>query len=255
MPHVYEIADRIRARKGGAAVVLGALSPRTRNAQVAMFQAGEVDWLVATDAIGMGLNLDVEHVAFAALRKFDGKDVRDVDDAELGQIAGRAGRWIQDGTFGTVTPLEIPAGVAHSVEAHAFPRITRVRWRNDDLDFSSVRALGASLNEGTKRRVFRHVRDADDHQALVRLADREDVARLATNEERVRLLWDVCTVPDFRKLLFEAHVDFLAELYVELARHGRATSGSSRACACSRTRPATSRRWWRGSPQRESGPT
>ena len=103
MPHVYEIADRIRRRRGGAAVVLGALSPRTRNAQVAMFQSGEVDCIVATDAIGMGLNLDVEHVAFAATRKFDGHDVRDVDDAELGQIAGRAGRWIHDGTFGTLT--------------------------------------------------------------------------------------------------------------------------------------------------------
>ncbi len=222
MPHVYEIADRIRARKGGAAVVLGGLSPRTRNAQVAMFQAGEVDWLVATDAIGMGLNLDVEHVAFAALRKFDGKDVRDVEDAELAQIAGRAGRWIQDGTFGTVTPLEIPAGVVHAIESHAFPRVTRVRWRNDALDFATVADLKASLAEGSKRRVFRHVRDADDHQALLRLAEREAVAHLATSEERVRLLWDVCTVPDFRKLLFEAHVDFLEELYVELVRHGHA---------------------------------
>ncbi len=221
MPHVYEIADRIRARKGGAAVVLGGLSPRTRNAQVAMFQAGEVDWLVATDAIGMGLNLDVEHVAFAALRKFDGKDVRDVDDAELGQIAGRAGRWIQDGTFGTVTPLDIPAGVVHAIESHAFPRISRVRWRNDALDFSSIDALKSSLAEGSRRRVFRHVRDADDHQALLRLAEREAIVQLATTEERVRLLWDVCTVPDFRKLLFEAHVDFLEELYLELVRHGR----------------------------------
>jgi ATP-dependent RNA helicase SUPV3L1/SUV3 len=187
-----------------------------------MFQAGEVDWLVATDAIGMGLNLDVEHVAFAALRKFDGKEVREVEDAELGQIAGRAGRWIPDGTFGTITPLEIPSGIAHAVESHAFPRISRVRWRNDDLDFSSARALLASLNEGSNRKVFRHVRNADDHQALVRLADHEDVARLAQSEARVRLLWDVCTVPDFRKLLFEVHVEFLAELYVELARHGRA---------------------------------
>ena len=109
VPHVYEIAERLRARKGGAAVVLGALSPRTRNAQVAMFQAGEVDWLVATDAIGMGLNLDVDHVAFGALRKFDGRDVRDVDEAELAQIAGRAGRWVQDGTFGAITPLDLPA--------------------------------------------------------------------------------------------------------------------------------------------------
>src|SRR5574338_396215 len=128
MDKVYELAERIRARKGGAAVVLGALSPRTRNAQVAMFQAGEVDWLVATDAIGMGLDLDV---------------------AELGQIAGRAGRWIQDGTFGTLTPLELPAGSVDAIETHSFPRITRVRWRNDDLDFSSTRALAASLNEGS----------------------------------------------------------------------------------------------------------
>ncbi len=221
-PHVYEMADRIRARKGGAAVVLGALSPRTRNAQVAMFQAGEVDWLVATDAIGMGLNLDVEHVAFAALRKFDGRDVRDVEDAELGQIAGRAGRWIQDGTFGTVTPLEIPFGVVHAIESHAFPRITRVRWRNDDLDFSSVRALKASLSEVSRRGVFRHVRDADDQQALIRLSEREAIENAATTEERVRLLWEVCSVPDFRKLLFEAHVDFLEELYLEIVRHGRA---------------------------------
>ncbi|HVJ88583.1 MAG TPA: helicase-related protein, partial [Labilithrix sp.] len=114
VPHVYELAERLRNRRGGAAVVLGALSPRTRNAQVAMFQAGEVDCLVATDAIGMGLNLDVEHVAFAATRKFDGRDVRDVDDAELGQIAGRAGRWTYDGTFGTLTPLELPVGTVHA---------------------------------------------------------------------------------------------------------------------------------------------
>src|SRR5437870_6435879 len=150
---VYAIAELIRRQRGGTAVVLGALSPRTRNAQVAMFQAGEVDWLVATDAIGMGLNLDVDHVSFAALRKFDGKEVRDVEDAELAQIAGRAGRWIQDGTFGTLTPLEIPAGVVYAIETHSFPRITRVRWRNDDLDFSSVRALAVSLNEGPKRKV------------------------------------------------------------------------------------------------------
>ena len=127
VPHVYEIAERIRARKGGAAVVLGALSPRTRNAQVAMFQAGEVDWLVATDAIGMGLNLDVDHVAFGALRKFDGRDVRDVDEAELAQIAGRAGRWVQDGTFGAITPLDLPAATALSIETHRFAPVRRVR--------------------------------------------------------------------------------------------------------------------------------
>ncbi len=221
MPHVYELAERLRVRRGGAAVVLGALSPRTRNAQVAMFQAGEVDYLVATDAIGMGLNLDVDHVAFAALRKFDGRDVRDVDEAELAQIAGRAGRWIQDGTFGTLTPLDLPISVAHAIEAHHFAPVRRVRWRNDDLDFSSVTALRASLAVGPSRPMLAFARDAEDAQALDRLAYREDVVRAAHGEERVRLLWDVCSVPDFRKLLFEVHVDFLAELFLELARAGR----------------------------------
>ena len=154
MPHVYELADRLRKRRGGAAIVLGALSPRTRNAQVAMFQAGEVDCLVATDAIGMGLNLGVEHVAFAATRKFDGRGVREVDDAELGQIAGRAGRWIHDGTFGTVTPLSLPVGVAHAVETHTFSPVRRVQWRSDDLDFASLPALEGIARRATDARDF-----------------------------------------------------------------------------------------------------
>jgi ATP-dependent RNA helicase SUPV3L1/SUV3 len=221
MPHVYEIAERLRARKGGAAVVLGALSPRTRNAQVAMFQAGEVDWLVATDAIGMGLNLDVEHVAFAALRKFDGREVRDVDEAELGQIAGRAGRWVQDGTFGTITPLELPLATATAIETHHFPAVRRVRWRNDALDFASVQALRDSLHLSSPRKVLAPARDAEDSAVLDKLALRDDVVRAARGEDAVRLLWEVCTVPDFRKLLLEVHVDFLERLFLELARRGR----------------------------------
>jgi ATP-dependent RNA helicase SUPV3L1/SUV3 len=221
VPHVYEIAERIRARKGGAAVVLGALSPRTRNAQVAMFQAGEVDWLVATDAIGMGLNLDVEHVAFGALRKFDGRDVRDVDEAELAQIAGRAGRYVQDGTFGAITPLDVPAGVVAAIEGHHFAPIRRVRWRNDVLEFGSLAALRESLHAPSTRKVLAKATDAEDSSALDRLALRDEVVRAARGEEGVRLLWDVCTVPDFRKLLLEVHVDFLERLYLELSRRGR----------------------------------
>ena len=222
MPHVYEIADRIRRRRGGAAVVLGALSPRTRNAQVAMFQSGEVDCIVATDAIGMGLNLDVEHVAFAATRKFDGHDVRDVDDAELGQIAGRAGRWIHDGTFGTLTPVALPSGAVHAIETHSFPRIRRVQWRSEDLDFTSIAALRGVLAEPPRRGILRHAAGADDAACLARLSDRtEIVQRVGRDPERVRLLWDVCTVPDFRKLMIEVHVDLLAELFIELADRGR----------------------------------
>jgi ATP-dependent RNA helicase SUPV3L1/SUV3 len=220
-PHVYEIAERLRARKGGAAVVLGALSPRTRNAQVAMFQAGEVDWLVATDAIGMGLNLDVAHVAFGALRKFDGRDVRDVDEAELAQIAGRAGRWVQDGTFGAITPLDLPAATALSIETHRFAPIRRVRWRNDVLSFGSVKELRESLHVPSTRKILAKAAQADDSSALDQLAMRDGVAKAARGEEAVRLLWDVCTVPDFRKLLLEVHVDFLEMLYLELARNGR----------------------------------
>lgn len=220
-PHVYELAERLRARKGGAAVVLGALSPRTRNAQVAMFQAGEVDWLVATDAIGMGLNLDVEHVAFASLRKFDGRQVRDVDDAELAQIAGRAGRWVQDGTFGALTPLEVPSSVASAIERHHFAPVRRVRWRSDDLAFESLDALCASLRAPSSRGVLAPIREAEDAAALQLLARRPEVVRAARGADAVRLLWDVCTVPDFRKLLLEVHVDFLEQLFLELVQQGR----------------------------------
>ena len=221
MPHVYEMAERLRARKGGAAVVLGALSPRTRNAQVAMFQAGEVDFLVATDAIGMGLNLEVEHVAFAALRKFDGRDIRDVSEAELAQIAGRAGRWVQDGTFGTITPQAVPASIATAIENHDFAAVERVRWRNHDLSFDSLTELRASLHAPAPRRVLALVREAEDSAALDRLQLRDEIVRAARGEDAVRLLWEVCTVPDFRKLLLEVHVDFLERLFLELVRRGR----------------------------------
>ncbi|WP_437778206.1 helicase-related protein [Sorangium sp. So ce1097] len=216
-PQVYEIAERLRAQRGGAAVVLGALSPRTRNAQVAMFQSGEVDYLVATDAIGMGLNLDVRHVAFAALRKFDGRDVRELDPAELAQIAGRAGRHLADGTFGTVAPLSLPDGVAAAIEAHRFPAVRRLRWRNSELDRSSIDALLASLREPPPARSLRLVHDAEDAAALARLAEDPEIRARARGPEAVGLLWEVCRIPDFRKLLFESHVALLAEIYGQLS--------------------------------------
>src|SRR5512132_2141944 len=145
---VYSIAELIRRQRGGAAVVLGALSPRTRNAQVALYQSGDVEYLVATDAIGMGLNLDVDHVAFASDRKFDGYQFRRLNPAELAQIAGRAGRATRDGTFGTTgrCPPFAP-DLAQALETHTFEPVKIVQWRNTDLDFSSVGALQASLSE------------------------------------------------------------------------------------------------------------
>jgi ATP-dependent RNA helicase SUPV3L1/SUV3 len=214
---VYEVAERLRALRGGAAVVLGALSPRTRNAQVALFQSGEVDYLVATDAIGMGLNLDVGHVAFAGLRKFDGRNVRELEVAELSQIAGRAGRYLNDGSFGTVAPLELPTSVAMAIETHRFPPIRRLLWRNSDLDRSSIDALIASLRAPSRSHRLKPVENAEDTAALLKLAQDPDVRALARGEEAVSLLWEVCQIPDFRKLLVDTHVALLGEIFGQLA--------------------------------------
>ncbi|MRG91509.1 helicase-related protein [Polyangium spumosum] len=216
MQEVYEVAERLRASRGGAAVVLGALSPRTRNAQVAMFQSGEVEYIVATDAIGMGLNLDVKHVAFAALRKFDGRDVRDLEAAEIGQIAGRAGRYTSDGSFGTLLPVTLPQGLASAVEAHRFPAVRRLVWRNADLDTSSVEALLSSLKRSPGRRSLVLQESAEDAAALARLGQDPAIRARAQGREAVELLWEVCRIPDYRKLLFESHCALLAEIFTHL---------------------------------------
>lgn len=216
MPQVYAIAERLRALRGGAAVVLGALSPRTRNAQVALFQSGEVDYLVATDAIGMGLNLGVTHVAFAGLRKFDGHNVRALDTAELAQIAGRAGRYTTDGTFGAVAPLELPPDLALAIELHRFPAVRRLFYRTTDLDVSSIDALVASLHQRPRSHALRLAPHAEDTAALLALAQDPIVRARARGPEAVALLWEVCRVPDFRKLLLDTHVNLLAEIYAQL---------------------------------------
>jgi ATP-dependent RNA helicase SUPV3L1/SUV3 len=217
MPQVYAIAERLRALRGGAAVVLGALSPRTRNAQVALFQAGEVDYLVATDAIGMGLNLGVTHVAFAGMRKFDGHAVRDLETAELAQIAGRAGRYTTDGTFGTVAPQGLPPELAQAIELHRFPAVRRVFYRNTDLDLASIDALAASLRQRPRSPALRLVEHAEDTAALLALAQDPGVRARARGAEAVGLLWEVCRIPDFRKLLLDTHVTLLAEIYAQLS--------------------------------------
>src|SRR5690606_17937961 len=217
---VYELAERLRQRRGGAAVVLGALSPRTRNAQVALYQSGEVDYMVATDAIGMGLNMDVDTVAFASLRKFDGHERRELDPAELAQIAGRAGRAQNDGQFCTLAPVApLPLPVIEQIENHRFSAHTRVVWRTtaSELDFRSIDALIASLKQKPPRKCLELTRDAEDFDALIRLAARDEIRSRAKGREAVELLWDVCQIPDFRKLLLDGHVDLLGEIYKQLA--------------------------------------
>jgi ATP-dependent RNA helicase SUPV3L1/SUV3 len=217
IPELYRLAGRLRALRGGAAVVLGALSPRARNAQVAMFQAGEVDYLVATDAIGMGLNLDVGHVAFASLRKFDGHQARALSEPELTQIAGRAGRYLRDGSFGTLIPSELPLEVAARIEQHAFEPVRRVRYRSSALDFTSPEALLDSLSAPPPAAHLSAVPGALDVASLRALLAEAEVARRARRGPLLELLWQVCEVPDFRQLLFEMHVALLRELYLGLA--------------------------------------
>ncbi len=219
---VYELAEKLRRRRGGAAVVLGALSPRTRNAQVAMYQAGEVQYMVATDAIGMGLNMDVDHVAFASLTKFDGKVLRPLEPAELAQIAGRAGRYTKDGSFGVLAGVPaIPPGTVQQIEGHRFAPIDRLVWRSSEFDFSSLDALQASLKQRPRDPHLRLVERADDADALAELAQFPEIRAFASGPERVSLLWDVCRIPDFRKLLEGSHVRLLANVFTQLARDGR----------------------------------
>ena len=210
---VYEQAERLRAVHGGAAVVLGALSPRTRNAQVALYQAGEVQHLVATDAIGMGLNMDVNHVAFSATRKFDGQRFRALTPAEAGQIAGRAGRYKTDGSFGSTRAVgPLSPELVHAVENHAFAPLARLYWRNSRLDFASPEALLHSLSLAPPHPALRPIRAEEDHTSLEELLrDRELVDRL-DGPEALERLWEVCQVPDFRQVLTAAHVQLLRTL-------------------------------------------
>ncbi|WP_416368001.1 helicase-related protein [Tritonibacter mobilis] len=218
---VYAIAELIRRQKGGAAVVMGALSPRTRNAQVALYQNGEVDYLVATDAIGMGLNLDVDHVAFSATSKFDGRRMRPLAPNELAQIAGRAGRGMSHGSFGVTgdaRPLE--EGVAQAIMDHRFTPLQKLNWRSADLRFGSIDALIHSLEASPNHEVLLKAREADDLMVLKSLAQDDAIRDRATDAASVRLLWDVCRIPDFRGISHAEHASLLSGIYGYLHQGG-----------------------------------
>jgi ATP-dependent RNA helicase SUPV3L1/SUV3 len=218
---VYGIAELLRRQRGGAAVVMGALSPRTRNAQVEMFQSGEVDYLVATDAIGMGLNMDVGHVAFGELTKFDGRRRRRLSAAELGQIAGRAGRHMADGTFGTTVEAgTLTPELVEAIENHTFEQIHAVYWRNSDLPFASLKALINALESPAPAPGLLPMRDGPDHLALKILANEHDIAAAASGPDQVRLLWEVCQIPDFRRQAGAQHARFLASVFRYLTGGG-----------------------------------
>lgn len=211
---VYSIAELIRRQRGGAAVVLGALSPRTRNAQVALYQSGDVDFLVATDAIGMGLNLDVDHVAFSAARKFDGQNFRNLTPPELAQIAGRAGRHMNDGTFGVTGGADpFDADVVERLETHNFDGVRVLQWRNRSLDFSTLEGLKNSLRETPRIQRLTRARAADDVLALETASADKEIAALACAPAAIAKLWDVCQVPDYRKISGQNHAELVATIY------------------------------------------
>ncbi|QPB19524.1 DEAD/DEAH box helicase [Rhizobium sp. 007] len=218
---VYAIAELIRRQRGGAAVVLGALSPRTRNSQVALYQAGDVEYLVATDAIGMGLNLDVDHVAFAQDRKFDGYQFRNLNPAELGQVAGRAGRHVRDGTFGVTGQVQpFDEELAQRIEAHEFDNVRVLQWRTKELDFSSIQSLRASLERPPSAEGLTRALPAVDQQALEHLTRYPEIIDLATNPQRVEKLWETCALPDYRRITPAQHADLISTLFSDLVRYG-----------------------------------
>jgi ATP-dependent RNA helicase SUPV3L1/SUV3 len=219
---IYALAELIRRRRGGCAVVMGRLSPRTRNAQVALYQEKEVDFLVATDAIGMGLNMNVDHVAFAGLGKFDGHRPRRLTSAEIGQIAGRAGRGMRDGTFGTTTQCPpIPDEVVSAVEAHSFESLSQICWRNSDLDFGSLDGLLDSLAVPPPGPGLVRGNDASDFETLAALARESEIRALAQGRHRLRLLWEACQIPDFRKLADDTHTRLCARVFNHVVKDGR----------------------------------
>jgi ATP-dependent RNA helicase SUPV3L1/SUV3 len=218
---VYAIAELIRRQRGGAAVVLGALSPRTRNAQVGLYQSGDVEYLVATDAIGMGLNLDVDHVAFAQDRKFDGYQFRSLNPAELAQIAGRAGRHVRDGTFGVtgqVAPFEDE--LVERIESHHFDQVKVLQWRSKALDFSSLRALRESLDASPMLQGLTRALPATDSQAFDYLSRYPEIKDIATTPQRVEKLWEACALPDYRRIAPAQHADLISTLFSDLVRFG-----------------------------------
>ena len=219
--NVYAIAELIRRQKGGCAVVMGALSPRTRNAQVELYQNGDVDYLVATDAIGMGLNLDIKHIAFSATAKFDGRRMRGLFPQELAQIAGRAGRHTENGTFGvTGEARPFDEEIIEAIEEHRFAPVRKLQWRNTDLEFGTADRLIRSLEAPTSDEWLTRARDADDMLALKALSAMPDVHDKLTSPKRVQLLWDVCRIPDFRGASEADHFGLLARIFDFLVGRG-----------------------------------
>ena len=218
---VYSIADIIRKKLGGTAIIMGALSPRARNAQVEMYENGEVDFMVSTDAIGMGLNLKINHISFASLKKFDGLINRNLTDPELAQIAGRAGRFLNDGTFGiTEHSSEMSPKSIEAIETSNFESLDILFWRNSKLDFSSIKDLSFSLDLNPPHSFLIKKTDAEDHKHFIELAKLDLIKQMATSRKSVELLWEVSQVPEFSKSFTNQHIKLLTKIFQSIVEDG-----------------------------------
>jgi len=227
---VYAIAELIRRQKGGAAIVMGSLSPKTRNAQVELYQSGDVDFLVATDAIGMGINMDLDHIYFSNLKKFDGKKLRKLNVSEIGQIAGRAGRYLNDGSFGiTGECKEINAEEVDLLENHRFEEIQFIFWRNSNLNFNNPNALIKSLDEKPNKGWLRKTHECEDEKALKFFLREKKMENTEFNKEKLSLLWECCQIPDFVKKTYGNHYEVIANVFKYLiSKKGKITDNFMR---------------------------
>ncbi len=222
---VYAIAELIRRQKGGAAIVMGSLSPKTRNAQVELYQSGDVDFLVATDAIGMGINMNLEHVYFSNLKKFDGKKLRRLNLSEIGQIAGRAGRYLNDGSFGiTGECKEITAEDVDLLESHKFEEIRTLFWRNSNLNFNNSSSLIKSLDEKPQMEWLRKIHECEDEKALKYFLKDTNFNNLKFEEKTLSLLWECCQIPDFVKKTYGNHYEVIGSVFKFLSSDKRVIS-------------------------------
>jgi ATP-dependent RNA helicase SUPV3L1/SUV3 len=223
---VYAIAELIRRQKGGAAIVMGSLSPKTRNAQVALYQSGDVDFLVATDAIGMGINMDLDHVFFSNLKKFDGKKLRRLNLSEIGQIAGRAGRYLNDGSFGiTGDCSEINSEEVESLETHKFEEIKTIFWRNPNLNFNNANSLLISLNKKPNEEWLRRIHECEDEKVLKHFLKDLDKYKIKNSSKELILLWECCQIPDFVKKTYGHHLEVVSKVFEFLtSSKGRITN-------------------------------
>ena len=215
---VYAIAELLRRQKGGCAIVMGSLSPKTRNSQVSLYQSGDVDYLVATDAIGMGINMDLDNIYFSNLKKFDGKKLRRLNLSEIGQIAGRAGRYMNDGNFGitgevkNINPDEIDL-----IENHRFDLINNIFWRNSNLNFSNMKNLIKSLEEKPSKDWLRRISECEDEKVLKYLINNQNEIKIKDEERELRLLWDCCQIPDFVKKSYGKHLEIVKKVFYFLS--------------------------------------